>query len=204
MRAAFLCTLAFVTFGISAQASNEPKLTEEVAAGMRAMHGIRDLSADADSEHFAFRDDGNFLISRQTFSTQKEAVAFCASKPGYRLNGGTLPGVLTMMGLPFMNLQKQMIVSDEVLNGRSGVVAWTSFDLSKIPAGFEPANENEREVFAMLKEGDFVMAQTNGDGGSGDGFMRASRINMALKALGKAPLALSAICVDEKLTVMDR
>jgi hypothetical protein len=184
---------------------SEPPLTEEIAAGVRAMMGIEDLAKEADADYFAFRDDGKFLVSKATFSGPTQAAAFCASKPGYHLTEGMLPGVLGMMNLPFVNLREQMVISDPVLGQsgrRTGVVAWISMDLSKIPPG-QKLRPEEKETISLIEKGDFLLAFLDGDSGNGSGFHALSAVNARLAELGKKPLALSAICVDEQLRSTD-
>ena len=202
-RLALLAVVA--SLSLSSFAQDREPLTEQGARDMRQMLGFPDVGSDADSDVFAYREEGKFLISKQAFASRKEAVKFCESKPGYHLTEGMLPGVLIMSSLPFESLRKHMIVDAEVIGRsgtRSGVVTWVTFDLSKIPADYKPRFE-EAPVFEMLKGGEYYLSFTNGDGGSGGGFESTAGLNERLKAAGLPAIKMPAICVDEQLRSVD-
>ncbi len=169
--------------------------------GIRQMHGIQDLHTELDARYFAFREKGNFLISNANFFSLKEAAAFCASIEGYRLSNGTIPGVIIMMGAPFVGLEQRVSVSSPVLgDGATGFAYWVHFDISKIPEN-QKLTEREKEFIEIIREGDFVFALTNGDRDSGP--QRTSEVNARLKALGRNSLSSPAFCVDKKLQAQE-
>jgi len=199
----FLLFAALATSPLFSEARERAPLTEEMAKSIRQMHGIQDLRTELDARYIAYRDKGNFLISNANFFSQKEATSFCASKEGYSLTNGMVPGVISMMGAPFVGLEQRASVSSPVLgNGATGIAFWVQFDISKIPEGQELA-EREKEILEMIREGDFFLGLTNGDGGSGSGPHRTSEVNARLKALGENSLSSPAFCVDKKLQAQE-
>lgn len=184
-----------------AHARVQEPLTQEAAKSIREMYGILDLGTEGDAEAFSFRQNGKFLVSHQTFASQPEAQAYCVAKSGYQLTQGLIPGVITMMGLPFVNLREQMIVKTRSIpesRSGTGVIAWVRVDLTKIPQGHK-LSEQEQKTFDQIRSGDFVLAWVDGAGGSDDGYKSVSAINAALTAAGKSSVAMSAICVEDKL-----
>ena len=202
-----LALVAFLSNSLPCIADSKPEvLTEEDAEGMRQMMGITVRARDADSDVFNFRDEGTFLISKKAFTSRLEAVKFCQSKAGYHLTEGMIPGVILMMGLPFVSLRDHMSVEVPILgrgSNRTGYVTWATFDLSKIPASYNPRPE-EIQIFEVIKRGEYYLSFTNGDGGSGGGFESTAQLNLSLKASGLPEIKIPAICVDERLAPTDR
>lgn len=198
MIVAILASTFFAQF--STAASDEP-VTESKAQLTRQSMGIVTIATNQKYVQYKFREDGTFLVSREKFSTQKDAAAFCSSIQGYALTGSMLHSVLTMMGLPFVDLYKTALIKHPVLGrdgGRTGVVSWMQMDLSNIP-NEEKLTESDRTILAFIKTDDYFHADLNGDSGSGSGPHQLSVVNSRLARLGQPSLAVQAVCEDKQL-----
>jgi len=74
---------------------------------------------------YAFRDQGEFLISAQGFKNRPQAEGFCSVRDGFELADLSLPGLMAKASFPFSELKKSNAVSQRVLSrNRSGLLFW--------------------------------------------------------------------------------
>lgn len=193
----FALPLVFLCMTSLASDDLRLKMTEAEAENVREFSGITKLAESELYTQYSFRDEGSFAISKTTFTTQKEAIEFCQSLPGFKLTSGLLHSVLTMMGLPFVELQSTALIKTPVLGedgDKTGVASWIQIDLSQIPDP-KTLSERDQKMLEFIVQGDFIMAELDGMGGEGSGPQQLSVVNSRMSS----PLALHALCEDSKL-----
>ena len=177
---------ALLSLGLASSCSSQSRQPSSAHASdpeSQAMMGFKLEKKTPQFQLFSFRDQGMFLISTVGFTSRKEAIDFCADKESFELSGYLLPGVMTMSGLPFAELQESNLTKEKVLGGRSGLVFWI--------LGKEGDEEKTLRRFP-----DSLYAMLDGCGPGCDATVPLSEVNTSLKRLGKSTLAPRAICVS--------
>lgn len=170
-----------------------PVLAQD-SASQRAQMGFILKEETSSFRRYSFREQGEFLISKQAFSLRKAAFDFCQSHKGFELSTLTLPAVMGMAGLPFPEIESSCIVKEKVLSGegygfgvlRSGLIFWAK-------------GENADEEKKLSVGPDVAIEFRDGCGDLCSFAEPLSTINKRLADLGKPTRTIPAICVDEKL-----
>lgn len=163
-------------------------------ASVQSLVGFQLLEKNERFQKFKYREEGEFIISKNLFQSRDEAFQFCRSHAGYKLSDPILPLLLSMSSLPFYDLQLNNLINSEVLGDqqnpsektRSGIIFWVR-------------SKRDEEKAALHKAKDIVYELLDGCGPGCDGFEPLSRINEKLKTMGQPPRAIPAICASKKL-----
>lgn len=180
-----------------AACASSPPAPRRVASDekdVQQISGFVLLETNDKLQRFAFRDQGEFLVSKTGFSRRIDAVDFCRAVPGFDLSDWVLPGVMTITSLPFEDVRKNNIVDANVLDGsktmsgegRGGLIFWIK-------------GKTVPEEAQISKKPDLVYAMMNGCGPNCQGVEALSAVNAKLKTIGKPALFPVAICTSESL-----
>ncbi len=169
-----------------------PVIDEEEFKKQRESAGILNIeNTDSSFTAYKFREEGVFLISKESFSDTQSAKGFCDSVSDFtEFESGPYEIItphagllLAFMGLPFGSLQSTSIIYKPVIEydgKRTGVTYWTS--------GFQGQIENDK-----------VLALTDGNGAGAGDFVNLEKLNSNLIEAGLEALSMPAVCVGQKL-----
>lgn len=170
------------------QETREPAAIKTPVQVMQEKQGFVLKERNEEFQRYAFRDQGEFLISNRGFKNRPQAEGFCSVREGFELSDSGLPNLLAKDISAFGDLKKSNAVGQRVLGrNRSGLVFWVK------------GNNIDQEARIGNNFDTVLEIYDNCSGSQCTGTNRLSKINERLLNLrGKSKMP-QAVCVSAKL-----